>query len=150
MARVYATNIREFTPAYLEACFSYDPDTGKILWKARPLDHFNTERGCKTFNSSFVGRSYGGRLCGGYVDPSHIAWVLGTGEYPELLIDHINGDKLDNRLCNLRDVDNATNVRNAKLRCDNKTGTPGISYKPSVGRYVVQIVLNGKTYPEAL
>ncbi len=49
-------------------------------------------------------------------------------------IDHINGDTLDNRRCNLRLADIAENSRNTRLRSDNSTGFKGVGKLPN-GKY---------------
>lgn len=59
------------------------------------------------------------------------------------IVDHINGNKLDNRRCNLRLCDNASNVRNSKLQTNNKTGYPGIRLTES-STYNVRITVNRK------
>lgn len=43
------------------------------------------------------------------------------------LVDHINGDGLDNQRRNLRLADKQTNARNAKIRSDNTSGYKGVS-----------------------
>ena len=58
-----------------------------------------------------------------------IVWVLHNGEIPEgLYIDHMNGDKQDNRISNLRLVDKQGNSRNCKLREDNTSGVKGVTF----------------------
>ncbi|MBK8467896.1 MAG: HNH endonuclease [Chloracidobacterium sp.] len=64
----------------------------------------------------------------------------GTGEQ----VDHINGDKLDNRYCNLRIADQRLNSLNRPLRKDNKTGYRGVTFT-SKGRYRANITSNKKT-----
>lgn len=44
---------------YLNECFSYCRNTGALTWAARPLDHFKTERGWKTFLSQRAGKMLG-------------------------------------------------------------------------------------------
>lgn len=62
------------------------------------------------------------------------------------MVDHINHDPLDNRLCNLRLCDNTENQRNAKLKVDNTTGFKGVTYKPKrrSKQYSAYIRINGK------
>jgi len=59
------------------------------------------------------------------------------------IIDHINGDKLDNRRCNLRYCDNASNTKNCKLQSNNKSGYPGVRITPN-NTYNVRITVNRK------
>ncbi len=53
-----------------------------------------------------------GTLGGKHVSLARYVWLLKTGDWPKQEIDHINRDKLDNRVANLRDVDSATNLAN--------------------------------------
>jgi len=63
---------------------------------------------------------------------------------PDLQVDHINGDKLDNRLANLRKCLSRENTVNSKLRCDNKSGHRGVFWKDN--RWLVRIGSAGKRY----
>ena len=62
------------------------------------------------------------------------------GEY----VDHINGDTLDNRRCNLRICTNSENLRNSKTRIDNTSGYKGVSYKKERKKYIAYININKK------
>lgn len=74
-----------------------------------------------------------------------LAFLLMTGAMPAGDVDHINGNRADNRWCNLRDVSRAVNMQNLrKPRADNTTGFLGVSL--SKGRYQAQIAANGKTH----
>ncbi len=61
------------------------------------------------------------------------AYAMMTGEWPRHQVDHINGDKADNRWCNLRAATATDNARNQKRRYDNTSGTTGV-YRHSNGR----------------
>jgi hypothetical protein len=56
-----------------------------------------------------------------------VIWALQTGEWPQQHIDHINGDKQDNRWENLRCVSRRSNMRNRKLSSNNSSGCHGVS-----------------------
>jgi hypothetical protein len=60
------------------------------------------------------------------------------------LVDHINGDGLDNRRANLRPATGAQNMHNRRLNRDNKTGFKGVSWDAQRGRWRADINLNGR------
>lgn len=60
--------------------------------------------------------------------------------------DHINRNKLDNRKDNLRITDQRTNVLNAGMLKNNTSGVKGVSFVKSRGKWVAQIVRNGKHF----
>lgn len=63
----------------------------------------------------------------------------------ELLVDHINGDKLDNREENLRIATRAENGRNRDRQSNNKSGFKGVSWNKQFMKYRAQIMFNNKT-----
>ena len=72
-----------------------------------------------------------------------LAWRVVAGAWPSGVIDHINGDPSDNRICNLRDVtpvDNRQNQRRA--RSDSTTGVQGVH--PRGRGFVVYLTANGR------
>jgi hypothetical protein len=61
-----------------------------------------------------------------------------------LIVDHVNGDRLDNRKANLRICDAAENTRNRKRPANNTSGFKGVSRHWRGGRWNVQIQVDGK------
>lgn len=83
----------------------------------------------------------------------HIPCWKGTREYVhrEIMgagaddyVDHINGNRLDNRRSNLRICTQAENMRNQTKRSDNKSGVTGVHYCNTRKRWISQIKANGK------
>lgn len=73
-----------------------------------------------------------------------IAWLLVTGENTDKLIDHIDGNKLNNKFCNLREAGFLGNATNATLRKDNTSGYKGVSYNKNAKKYAAQCSVNNK------
>lgn len=75
-----------------------------------------------------------------------LAWLYVYGRFPEKYIDHINGQRNDNRISNLRDVDMTTNMQNIrKSMSSNKTcGLLGASKETNRNAFKAQIQINGK------
>ena len=77
-----------------------------------------------------------------------IAWALTHGSWPEGDIDHLDGVRSNNRLVNLRDVSNATNIQNQKrAHRDNRSGSKvqGVCWREDRGMFRVKAVRYGKT-----
>lgn len=66
--------------------------------------------------------------------------VLGVKQGKE--IDHVNGNKLDNRRANLRHVSHSQNMRNMKIHKDNKSGFKGVSLHKHSGLHTARICVN--------
>lgn len=73
-----------------------------------------------------------------------IIWLLVTGKWPAHVIDHINGDGVDNRWCNLRAVTAVENSRNRRLCRRNTSGCPGVWWRADNKKWRVLIRVNGR------
>jgi hypothetical protein len=130
----------------LASLLSYDPQTGVLSWKPRSgggkNDRFNRKYGGKA--AGYTSGIYHRILFKRVLFTGHrIAWFMHYGEEPSDQIDHINGDKLDNRISNLRVVGTKENARNRPLRSDNKTGVNGV-YPTQFGTWYAQACVDGK------
>jgi hypothetical protein len=71
-----------------------------------------------------------------------LAWLYQTGQWPSKFIDHIDGDKSNNRWSNLREASASENKCNIKARSDNQLGLKGVS--PCGNKYRAVIHWQGK------
>lgn len=70
--------------------------------------------------------------------------IMGVLDNPELIVDHIKHNTLDNRKKSLRVVTKAQNCRNSKLHSNNTSGVTGVSYRKDTNKWTVRIVVDGK------
>lgn len=122
------------TPDYLRQCLDYDPETGALMWKARPADMFEHETAWKRWNGRHAGTEAFTTNRNGYrvgvvnwccIYAHRAIWAMVYGYWPDI-IDHINGDRSGNWLANLREVDSAGNMKNVAVRSDNTSGVTGV------------------------
>jgi hypothetical protein len=71
-----------------------------------------------------------------------IIYFMLTGEWPEF-IDHINGNRADNRIENLRPATKRQNIWNQDITSRNTSGIKGISFDKSVNRWYARVSANG-------
>ena len=142
MATDEGWNMKQISFDEAAALFAYDPETGVVSWKndVGRWGHFKagTQAGWSTPKGYLV-VAIGRRKCYAH----RIAWLLHYGTNASADIDHINGDKGDNRICNLRDVSRTVNKQNqSRAHKNSTTGVLGVS--PYKGKYRARIVVNGK------
>lgn len=131
----------ELTIDRLKSQLSYNPETGEFLWLQR-------RKGVQVDRpAGRVSKAHGYRdICiDGILYRSHrLAFYWMRGEWPDGVVDHINGIKHDNRWCNLRECSQSQNMMNCQVRSNNTTGMVGVSWDKSRQKWLAQIRLNGK------
>ncbi len=137
--------------SFLAECFRYDPETGSLFWRCRPDWHFPCAANATGWNKRLAGTragspSAGAILCEINSDSflaHRIIWKLVHNEEPPE-IDHINGKRHDNRLCNLRAATRTLNCRNMSRRRDNTSGVTGVTWNAKRGVWHARIRRDGK------
>lgn len=133
------------TENYIKNVLLYNPETGEFLWKYRndALDMWN-----KTWAGKAAGTSGDKYLKIGLLGKIHaahrLAWLYMTGEWPKGEIDHINGNKFDNRWDNIRESTKSQNQCNRTMTRKNTSGYKGVCMVR--GRWMAQIKVRNKHF----
>lgn len=138
----------------LKSLVHYDEQTGDMSWLPRPRDMFKTDGWCSGWNKqnstkkaiTLDGKGYRvmSIFCKRYL-VHRLAWLYTYGQFPTV-IDHINGVRTDNRLCNLREVTHQQNHMNQRISSKNTSGVTGVYLNKRNGLWCAQMKFNGKTY----
>ncbi len=121
----------------------YNKDTGVFLWKKDRKNRFNAGDTAGVVNGvGYVWMSI--PMCR-RMYAHRIAWFIENNQWPSGDVDHINGDKIDNRLCNLRHATRSQNNQNRYKKSANKsTDMIGVSKRSDYDGYDARISVNGK------
>lgn len=138
----------------------YDPATGELTWRPRSVDMFKddaamtAEQRCRWWNTRWAntpaftarttGNYYRGAIWAWQSVAHRVCWAIHYGRWPTGFLDHINGNGLDNRISNLRDVTSRINSRNKKRDIRNKSGVLGVSFES--GKWRARIATNEKKW----
>lgn len=142
---------------YLKQCFTIDETLAcGLRWiNERPKSHFSTQKGCTTWSSHYAGKPSGSILGNGYYYsrlsksryPNHrIIYAIhnNTIDFNDKLIDHIDGNKHNNKPSNLRLVTNAQNQYNSNKQKNNTSGHKNISFCKKNKKYRCAMRFEGK------
>lgn len=113
--------------------YTYDPLTGYIARKKSGM-----VIGFKNNPSKYVSTALGGRT----IYAHRLAWWYMTGNLPKNEIDHINGNRNDNRFSNLRESTRRENNLNLSIHRNGRL--PGASWEEERKRYRPRIRIDGK------
>lgn len=121
--------------------------------RLREVVHYDHQTGQFTWIKTLSARAVAGKPAGtinqrGYlvitIDRKRLfahrlAWLYHYGSRPSGVIDHIDGDLLNNAISNLRDVEQSQNTKNNKVSKNNTSGYPGVYLDKKSGSWYSQI-----------
>lgn len=147
-------------PNVLRQLLRYEPDTGLLFWRPRPARMFpdtfcgGAETACACWNNRYSGKealiSYSrkgykhGKVQARGLLAHRVAYAIYNGAWPDGEIDHMNGDKADNRIGNLRVASRIENNRNRKSHSGGSSKYCGVNWKAAARKWVAAIRIDGK------
>jgi hypothetical protein len=129
------------TKERLREVLEYNQETGEFRWKARNSNRIKIGA---VAGAPFGNRGYRKIGVDGVTYYAHrLAWFYTYGAWPSQDTDHINGDRGDNRIANLRDVDRTTNMENIRTVVKNTKGRM-LGVRRDKKKYAAAICVAGK------
>lgn len=125
----------ELTAELLRSLLNYDPATGEFSWKVRC--------GMRGLPGKVTGHTRGEyrqiTVRQKNYRAHRLAWLHHYGRWPKGEIDHIDGDKHNNAITNLREVTLTVNQRNRSLPSNNTSGVIGVCWHKGSERWHASI-----------
>ncbi len=138
------TDKHRITRRELKKWIRYEPDTGSMIRTRKVISKTGAFVPIDKLITGTNNRGYRWVKLLGYMYLVHrLAFLYMTGKHPRGEVDHINGERLDNRWVNLRDCDAAAQSRNQGVRSDSTSGVRGVTYSKNAGKWVVRISQRG-------
>ena len=148
--------------ALLRELVAVDAGSGALTWKPRSPHHFaptakqTAEHKAANWNKRMAGKPalayrdprlgyLTGSIFNRHVSAHRVVFALTHGTWPAGEVDHINGKPADNRPANLRDVPHSENLKNAKRAANNTSGTTGVIFDSTHGKWVARIAAAGQS-----
>jgi len=130
------------TQSELKKILDYNPETGTLIWKVKSA--YNTKVG---YAAGYLNKSNGYIIImidGMNYRAHRLAWFITYCAWPKREIDHINHERADNRIVNLREVSRQENNKNMSKAKNNKSGVTGVHWDKARDRWTAKIQMEGK------
>jgi hypothetical protein len=132
-------SLNNLTVEVLNRFLIFDQETGYFFWRIAPSPRVKAGVLAGTLNSSGYRQI---RIKKKQFLASRLAWLMAYGSFPNGEIDHIDRNKDNNRILNLRVVTRKQNMENTGKRKDNSSGYKGVSWEPRNQMWKSQIQHN--------
>jgi len=133
----------KFTKEYLQQLLEFNPVEGCFYWKISPTN--SVKIGDKFGHLNTTSGYVEGRIDNKLYTVHRLVWFYSYGYFPKYL-DHVDTDRANNRLSNLRECLPQQNSFNAKLSKANKSGVKGLFYNRQQRTYVATVKVHNKSY----
>lgn len=150
------SHLRQFDPSIVREFFEYLD--GDLIWKPRDLHWFASKWAWKVWNKRYPRTVAGYKRSDGYLNirlsilgfdssfrASHLVWVWHHARWLAIQLDHIDHDRANNRINNLREVSSAENQKNRAAITIGEHCTFGVSLDERYGTWVAKISADGRT-----
>lgn len=130
------------SPEVLRQRLDYSPETGCLLWKAwsgAPKSWNSRYPGTAALNYRMKNGYLQGALCNVLTTAHRVIWAMQTGSWPQGDIDHINGDRADNRWDNLREATRSQNNKNRRPIAGRSSPYLGVSWSKVAKKWDARI-----------
>jgi hypothetical protein len=128
------------TAKRLRELLDYNPETGEFTWKVKIKQVNRGDLAGSIKSNGYRNISIDRHEYGAH----RLAWLYVHGCFPREYIDHINRNKQDNRLCNLREATAQQNTHNRRGDKDSKTGIKGVYPRRNGRCFEAAIMRDGK------
>ena len=128
-------NREMLTQEHLKSILDYNLGTGIFTWKVNKSNRCKIGNVAGWSNDGYVAIEINNKQYKAH----RLAWLYVNGETPQNLIDHIDGNRSNNKISNLRESTYQTNSENYKTPKTNKSGVKNVSWYKNLNKWVVSI-----------
>lgn len=141
------------SPHILPELIEQNTQSGLMTWRSRKLEHCKSASSQKTWNSKFAGKEAFRTVAkNGYLQgyiwnkpyyAHRVSWAMHFGEWPTADVDHIDGNRKNNAIANLRLATRSQNCFNRLANAKSTSKYCGVSLIAKSGKWRAQISANG-------
>jgi hypothetical protein len=128
------------TQEYIKSILDYNKDTGIFTWKVNKSKRSKIGSVAGWSDNGYIKIEIDGKAYKAH----RLAWLYVYGDIPEMIIDHANNNRSDNRIENLREATYQENSENYKTPKTNKSGVKNVSWYKQLNKWVVSMSIKGK------
>lgn len=145
-------NKADITPEILRQLLTVDDATGRLFWEERTPENCVNELEMRRFNARYAGKeAFTAKTTQGYRAGSvlkqsllahRVVFALSNGFWPADMVDHVNGDKADNRPINLREANRSQNLQNSRPKNGGRSKYKGVCWHARDELWHARITVN--------